>query len=248
MSSFDLLKTWIIENGGYVHPHLALNQTDSNDRYIYAKHPIPKNEKIFEIKDCCCLSTISDDPIFEQPEFESIKKELVVIKKFIQEKAKKELSFYHPYFQSLPNLTSFYDHPLFIAFYNPSVIEQWKKINLLVSILEIKCILLQNILLFFHRYFPNDQEKDIVYAYFIFITRAWDHGLVPFADLFQHSNYSDMFLDFTKFGTSFSGILITKSGFNENEIIFENYGIYDESILLFNFGFIQQENEKLKGT
>jgi len=239
MNEFENLKKWIFENGGFVHDALELNQVDKNNRFIYAKQIIPKNQKIFYISDKCCITNTSDEKIFQREELGIIRKDIIIIKKFVEEKLKGQKSFYLPYLQSLPDISSFYSHPLFIAYYKQNILEQWKNINILVNILELKCKLLQKITSFFKTEYPSYSEQDVIYAYFIYITRAWGNGLVPLADLFQHSIHSEMFLDFNISEYNFDCQLINKKNIDHNEIIYENYGIYDESSFLFNFGFIE---------
>lgn len=241
MNWFENLKHWIIQNGGYVHPSLQINQENPQNRFVYAQTSIPKNEKIILVSENCCISPNSDDPIFQTKELIYMKNDLIVVKKFLEERAKKENSFYYPYIQSLPDLSSFHSHPLFIAFYNPAILDQWKKINFLVQTLENKCKLLGLILQFFSTHFPIYSEEEVIYSYFIFMSRAWTKsGLVPFADLLQHSIESQMFLDADPTG---GWSLVTQTNYGENEVIYDNYGINDESLMYFNFGFLELDDK-----
>jgi hypothetical protein len=87
--------------------------------------------------------------------------------------------------------------------------------------------------------FPNLKLQGILWAYLNVTTRMWTKvGLVPLADLLQHSNESTVALDITdEYSKMRTEKLITT-----NSIVYDNYLIQDDISLYLNFGFVDSSN------
>jgi len=85
---------------------------------------------------------------------------------------------------------------------------------------------------------PNFNE--CIWAFLTVITRMWANcGLVPFADMLQHSNYSPIFLDSN--GEKFSS-MTSKEKITSGSPIYDNYLVQDDITLYVNFGFVEQSD------
>jgi hypothetical protein len=62
-------------------------------------------------------------------------------------------------------------------------------------------------------------------------------GLVPFADLLQHSNKSPIYLD--NKGDNFSAMTV-RTKITKGDVIFDNYFVQDDITLYVNFGFVEE--------
>lgn len=83
---------------------------------------------------------------------------------------------------------------------------------------------------------PNFNE--CMWAFLTVITRMWSNaGMVPFADLLQHSNESKIYLDSK--GEEFSS-MTCRSQITAGSVIFDNYFVQDDLTLYVNFGFVEQ--------
>jgi hypothetical protein len=245
MGSFELLSSWIKQHGGYIHPSLIINESDPGNRFIQTIHPIANKEKIFEIPNHLCLDNQTPLTVFDQPDLCLLKNDLVIVYKLCNEIKLGKESFFYPYFSYLPSFSAFENHPMYIAYKNPQILHSWKEISSLITSLTSKIVVLEKILIFFRTYFPLFTQDEIIYSYFIFMTRAWNKsGLVPFADLFQHSYESSMFLETNP--NSGNPVFTTSNDIQAGDILYDNYGVYDDSLLFFNFGFLEKPDQLSK--
>jgi hypothetical protein len=239
---FNKLKNWVTEHGGHVNPKIGIKTTGNAGRALYATANIEKDEIVIKIPDDLSinknkLNTIPniDPEKFISYETDSIIMIILLYHAFVL----KNKSIYYTYIRMLPDLRSFDAHP-FIQ-YNQETIKSWTKIGpKMVQVIEglhdqynkrrdeVKK----------SKIFTDDivTEDNIKWAFLIIKTRQWkDHGLVPVADLMQHSNNSNMLLCFKDgFGMMTSNASITK-----DNLIYDNYGVFDDVSLFCTFGFIE---------
>ena len=82
---------------------------------------------------------------------------------------------------------------------------------------------------------PNFNE--CIWAFLTVITRMWGgSGLVPFADLLQHSNNSTMALDLDGDNCK----MTSKETITSGSAIYDNYLVQDDITLYVNFGFVEE--------
>jgi len=144
----------------------------------------------------------------------------------------------------MPSLDTYKNHPIYL--YTEDKLKTWEKINKktcvyieghINNLTKIK----EDIKKFNQKYniFTADLLTDdmFVYIYILSFSRRWNGiGLVPFADLFQHSNNSITLLDIGSQKCS----LNMKEEYGKDTEIFVNYGIFDECSTYANFGFIDR--------
>lgn len=232
---FKNICDWIIQNGGYVNPKLKLIDTGSTGRAVITTEDI-QNEDLFSVPKKIHLNP--ENCQLNLPNFQF--KEQVVI--CLLRELFVENSFYLPYLELLPKLESFENHPI-VLFMNgkfPRVSE---------FIYERAAANYQDFLNFYKNFMefnkvnllvPDSVKmQGILWAYLNVTTRMWSNvGLVPFADLLQHSNDSNVALDSTDEYSKMKTTTIIKSG----SIVYDNYLIQDDISLYLNFGFVDSSN------
>ena len=78
----------------------------------------------------------------------------------------------------------------------------------------------------------------------ITLSRQWSVGLVPVADLFQHSSASGMALDVST-GTTF--FMSTSKQITKDTVIYDTYGVQSDMKMLHGYGFVDDiENDTLQ--
>ena len=241
MSKFDELKKWIVVNGGYVHDGIGIDESNPGNRILVAKEPLD-DIKIISIPKHLCLFK-SDDVIHIPPEFKKFEFLIHLIYLLKKEFDLDTKSFYYPFLSFLPGIEEFKNHPIYVAFHEPEKILEWKKICNNCDLINIRLTTMKLIKLFFDKILRIEISKeDFLYYYLLVITRTWaDIGFVPFADLFQSRQSSMMFLDKDEEGNH---ILSTKRKYDTNDVIWINYGTYDEMLIYLNFGFIDDIENK----
>ncbi len=212
----NLIK-WIKDNGGYIHPQLyivtnKINNTFCNSIYFKNTQPIEKNTQLVKLPHKLIISIDTFNNIPNIKNFSklinrnSIKLKLVVA--LLHERFKKESSFYYPYINVLPNFNTFIHHPIYLCYLNSSAFEVLDDLNVEFSqIVSSKSQELRefiDILLTIREeidicadYTSNDELKQmIIWSFFILTTRSWGDKIIPFSDNFNHSNSSNIFLEY----------------------------------------------------
>jgi hypothetical protein len=244
------LKKWVINNGGYVNDKLSLTDTKYNGRAIISNDNITANEQLFKIPESVKIniSKLTTLPTYKS---ESFYKENMINNQYTFLVAfllyhyfiLKQDSFFYPYISLLPKPADFADHPI-------NKMDSIKVLDKLNRKIKPTIEGLINHLNIIHGELLKSDllpinlitTENIKWAYLVFRTRQWaNQGLVPIADLLQHSNKSELLL--TIDNETNSGIMTTKTDINKNNIIYDNYGIYDDTVLLCNFGFIDNNGE-----
>jgi hypothetical protein len=230
------LVNWIRENGGYINEKLKISN-GLYGREIIAKEEINSNEFLFKIPkklylnpDNCNLNT---DDRFEYREKVSI----CLLKETFNER-----SFWKPYLNLLMKIEEFENHPI-VLFMNGKFPNNSERIY------ELAKNNYQNFINFHNKLIKYNETNKIfnfelkitftLWSYLSVMTRMWTNvGLVPFADLLQHSNESNISLNFDSDLSS----MITQNNIKKDEIVYDNYLIQDDISLYLNFGFVDSSN------
>jgi hypothetical protein len=233
---FKDLCDWITQNGGYVNPKLNLINTGNYGNAIIASDDI-QNEDLFSIPKSIHLNPENSKIDFSNTDF-SFKEQVVI--SLLKELFTND-SFYLPYLELLPKLESFENHPI-VLFMNGKFPRVSEFIYERASINYQEFVNFNTKFLEFNRknsIFSNLKLQGILWAYLNVTTRMWTKvGLVPLADLLQHSNESTVALDITdEYSKMRTEKLITT-----NSIVYDNYLIEDDISLYLNFGFVDSSN------
>lgn len=189
--------------------------------YYKNKNPIDKNSALTKIPDKLVISQnkFNDIPNIDRwtdivkkendPKLQKIFKsdDFKLIMVLLHEATKKEGSFYYPYIKILLEYNDFYDHPIYLHHKNRDAFKALSYISKdfikTVNIGSDKLTSYINIILSYNKQFQifnSDLASDvkltqmIIWAFFIKVTRSWDEGLMPFDDMFNHSNKSNIHL------------------------------------------------------
>ena len=244
MSEFEKLKQWIINNGGYIHPGIGIQENDPDNRILISTQRIEENTLIFEIPKQMCIT--EDFDLSVQPIFSLVEPDIRRISKLYKVFQLGESSFYYLYLSFLQHLDSYKNHPHYEFYYHPEKYEQYSKICNFSKLSEIKITRQKIIKKFFDKVLNlNISDEEILYYELLIMTRCWDKvGFVPFADLFQSTQTSKMFLGNTE--THYR--LIVDRTYEPNDTIWINYGMFDESLLYTSFGFVDDLEDKREST
>ena len=232
--NFTNLCDWISKNGGWVNPKLSITQSEKFGRSIITTSDII-NEDIFIVPKNICLnpknSGLNLDGIFEYRD--------QVIISLLKECQNPDTN-WAPYIRLLPDLSSYLSHPLVIFYQN-------KLPNFSNIIFNRVSELYQSFMKFFNDLksyndvnnlfgqMPNFNE--CIWAFLTVITRMWSgSGLIPFADLLQHSNNSNIALDLNDDNCK----MTSKEYITSGSVIYDNYLVQDDITLYVNFGFIEE--------
>jgi hypothetical protein len=235
-TKFDRLKEWIISNGGVIHDGIGIDESNVGNRVLIAKEEIPKDTLIFEIPKDLCI--IRNHNLKVNPNFEKFEREIHLVSFLKQEFELGPKSFYYPYLNFLPLIEDFKDHPVYVGYKNPTKLSEWRKICVFSGAASIAMTNLKFVKLYFDKMTKIEiSEDELLYYYLLIITRTWGEvGFVPFADLFQSRQTSGMFLE--KNEENMRQILTVDRNYKTNDVIWINYGLYDDSLIYTNFGFI----------
>lgn len=231
---FDLLCNWIRENGGFINDKLSIDFLPNQGRFLKSNKKIESNELIIQIPEKLLLNSKNCNYKLEYDisEVDDINEKICTIVSFLKE-YKNEDSFWEHYIYSLPPISNFYEHPIYL-FHHGRMPDISKKFTKIVQdkyqefqILK-KYIYSQNI-------FDVIFEEEILWGYLIITTRVWDKlGLVPVADIMQNSYESNMKLKYE------NGLceMISDRDFEIDNIVYDSYNVYDNVGIFANYGYI----------
>ena len=231
---FNNLCNWISTNGGYVNPKLSLINGKFG-RTVIANQKI-ENEDIFTLPKSLVLNNKNCNINIEDDKFTD--RDLTVIS--LLKEYYKPNSFWKDYLNLLPSLSEFKDHPLVIYIKGnfPNVSEN---VSIKIEKLHSEFVSL------YERFTElNNKNKivesfnrnELLWAFLTASTRMWTNiGLVPFADLLQHSNRSNMILS-----DKDSSFFMMSESIDEGEEVFDNYALNDDLTLFTNFGFVESSD------
>ena len=238
---YQLLKKWILDNNGFINEKLDFTYINNENRYIVSNNDINPEELLFSIPDKLCINNklINDIPNINNINIDNLDINSIMILILKYHFSLGENSFYYPYLNLLPSYEDYNYHPLYK--YNDELGKKWRTIsNKIVDMIESQIRIIDKIFDNFTKLGINITYQEVKYYYMIIITRQWTNvGLVPFADLLQHSNSSNLLLN-TNNNSHY--IKNNNNGIMKNQIIYDNYGLYDDNILFTNFGFVDQIN------
>ncbi len=231
---FNNLCNWISTNGGYVNPKLSLINGKFG-RTVIANQKI-ENEDIFTLPKSLVLNHENCNLNIEDNKFTH--RDLTVI--LLLKEYYKPNSFWKDYLNLLPSLSEFKDHPLVIYIKGnfPNVSEnvsiKIEKLHSEFVSLYDKFTELNNK----NKIVESFTRNELLWAFLATSTRMWTNiGLVPFADLLQHSNSSNMILSDRD-----SSFFMMSESIGEGEEVFDNYALNDDLTLFTNFGFVESSD------
>jgi hypothetical protein len=231
---FNNLCNWMSTNGGFVNPKLSLINGQFG-RTVIANQKI-ENEDIFTLPKNLVLNHENSNLNIEGDKFSH--RDLIVIS--LLKEYYKPNSFWKDYLNLLPSLREFKDHPLIIYIkgnfptVSENVLIKTKNLhNEFVSLYD-KLTELNNQ----NKIVESFTKEDLLWAFLTTSTRMWTGiGLVPLADLLQHSNNSNMILS-----DKDSNLFMMADSIGEGEEVFDNYALNDDFTLFTNFGFVESSN------
>jgi hypothetical protein len=243
MDHFTRLLTWLRDNGGYINEKLGINNDSPHNRYIYALDEIQPNEVLLKIPKKCCLRRENKD----SDTGENSMRQMIHLLLF--NLSLEQQSFFYPYISFLPTKEDLNYHPLYQ--YNEQTRQQWNSISSHFVVQLDKIIkdvsdsynwILNNTFID-----PSFVTIDnIKWCYLIITSRQWKIGLVPVADLLQHSGLSKIIL-FTESQTDKESCHMTASNkISKGSQVCDNYGAFSDLSMLLKYGFVDDiENNKL---
>lgn len=236
---YNRLINWIRENGGFVNDKLAIGG-DNQNRYIYLKQDIQKDELVIDVPMVCCILSEKYSQYCKNNHPQQN-----TIFGLLTELSKGDNSFYKPYLDILPKFIDFSYHP-FYQFNDNTKIEWGKISSIFVKTVELQHVLVNKVYdeLKTNQYLDQSVVtlNNVKWAYLIAISRQWGHGLVPFADMLQHSNTSQMPLSQIE-----SNIMKAPTLIKKNYVIYDSYGIHGDLKTLSGYGFVDDiENDDIQ--
>ena len=216
---------------------MEIRSEGENGNGIWTRESIT-NEDLFNISDNCLLNAENSGLTFLDPNFLDHRQKTVVALLFEMNKPD---SFWRPYLDLLPGFNSFESHPIY-----QSVKGIFPKISLLINhYVENAHTEYQKFREKFEMYRTANgillevSDDDILYAYLLTVSRMWTGiGIVPVADLLQHSNRSNISLNRTGQVCNMKSQDTIPAG----HPIFDNYLLNDDIMLYINFGFVESSD------
>lgn len=243
---YNNLVKWITDNGGYVNPKINLVKHDKFNRVIVAIEDIDEKEQIVKIPQKCCIGYDNIDKLNIKIQLNNTTK---IILALLLELPLKDKSFYFPYIRLLPTLNEFEYHPIYKFDENnkkiwnkysehiTSLIEQHHK-NIQTIYDELKKLNEE------YKFLDTLTYNNVKWGYLCSISRQWNNsGFVPIADLLQHSCTSNMLLSPVKEENNINNVLQTDKKLTKSSIVYDNYGIFDDTLQYISFGFIENPDD-----
>jgi hypothetical protein len=236
-TKYQNLCSWLNQNGSWVNPKMEIRSEGENGNGIWTRESIT-NEDLFNISDNCLLNADNSGLTFIDPNFLDHRQKTVVALLFEMNKPD---SFWKPYLDLLPGFNSFESHPIYQV-----VRGNFPKISLLINhYIENAHTEYQKFREKFEMYRNANGillqvvDDEILYAYLLTVSRMWTGiGIVPVADLLQHSNRSNISLNRTGQVCNMKSQDTIPAG----HPIFDNYLLNDDIMLYINFGFIESSD------
>lgn len=233
---FQSLKNWIETNGGFVNSKVELIHS-SYGRTVMATDDIT-GERIFTLPKNLTLNCYNSKINLDQELF-SYRNTVVIALLYEYNKPN---SFWKPYLNLLPHLVEFKNHPQYLQ-----AIGKFPTISKTLSgAVESSYSGFTD---FYNKLIEYNQKnkilkkvqfEEVLWAYLCVITRMWSEvGLVPFADLLQHSNESTMAINNNDKELFMSG------DFKSGDQVFDNYCVDDDLTLFLNFGFVDSSKTSI---
>lgn len=236
-TKYQNLCSWLNQNGSWVNPKMEIRSEGENGNGIWAREAIT-NEDLFNISNNCLLNAENSGLTFIDPNFLDHRQKTTVALLFEMNNTD---SFWKPYLDLLPGFNSFESHPIY-----QSVKGNFPKISLLINhYVENAHTEYQKFREKFEMYRNANgillqvEDDDILYAYLLTVSRMWTGiGIVPVADLLQHSNRSNISLNKNEQVCNMKSQDTIQAG----HPIFDNYLLNDDIMLYINFGFVESSD------
>jgi hypothetical protein len=239
INKYQNLCQWITNHGGYVNPKLKIEQTEKFGRTIITQVDIEPGEDLFRLPkelqlnpNTCGLERYNLANTFEY-------RDQVVISLLFE--CQNPQTKWRPYVLLLPQLSEFSNHPMVLFYQNkfPSIsTEIFNRVSNLYQSFNQFWLKLQDFNSTTNLFSQMPNFNECMWAFLTVITRMWaGAGLVPFADMLQHSNYSPIYLDSQ--GENFSS-MTSKEKITSGSTIYDNYLVQDDITLYVNFGFVEE--------
>jgi hypothetical protein len=236
-TKYQNLCSWLNQNGSWVNPKMEIRSEGENGNGIWAREAIT-NEDLFNISNNCLLNAENSGLTFIDPNFLDHRQKTTVALLFEMNNPD---SFWKPYLDLLPGFNSFESHPIYQA-----VKGNFPKISLLINhYIENAHTEYQKFREKFEMYRNANGillqvgDDDILYAYLLTVSRMWTGiGIVPVADLLQHSNRSNISLNKNEQVCNMKSQDTIPAG----HPIFDNYLLNDDIMLYINFGFVESSD------
>jgi len=236
-TKYQNLCTWLNQNGSWVNPKMEIRSEGENGNGIWAREAIT-NEDLFNISNNCLLNAENSGLTFIDPNFLDHRQKTTVALLFEMNNPD---SFWKPYLDLLPGFNSFESHPIYQI-----VKGNFPKISLLINhYVENAHTEYQKFREKFEMYRNANgillqvSDDDILYAYLLTVSRMWTGiGIVPVADLLQHSNRSNISLNKNEQVCNMKSQDTIQAG----HPIFDNYLLNDDIMLYINFGFVESSD------
>ena len=239
---FDRLCRWIVDNGGAANG-LSLSYCPGfkDCRTVIADKQFQAGEVMISIPQKLWIK--GDHHILASLTISPTSKKIM---HFIIEH-RDPASFYRPYLDMLPPLSSFDNHPINAL---PIMRYMWHNISpafvsMLDKLIDRRELIIEELSPF------SVSRAEIIYTFFILITRAWDN-FIPLADMFQHNDYANIgHVEGNIVGSSSSSSSSDNSDNSDNSFfiikahrpyqlgdeMFDNYGHKDNVALLSMYNF-----------
>jgi len=236
-TKYQNLCSWLNQNGSWVNPKMEIRSEGENGNGIWAREAIT-NEDLFNISNNCLLNAENSGLTFIDPNFLDHRQKTTVALLFEMNNPD---SFWKPYLDLLPGFNSFESHPIYQI-----VKGNFPKISLLINhYVENAHTEYQKFREKFEMYRNANGillqvgDDDILYAYLLTVSRMWTGiGIVPVADLLQHSNRSNISLNKNEQVCNMKSQDTIQAG----HPIFDNYLLNDDIMLYINFGFVESSD------
>lgn len=249
---FKILIEWLLENGSEF-PHLKIEHINENFRGIVSNKNIKKNKVILKVPEKCIItytkaknSEVGKE--LEKSGYENYSSHTVIALYILQEKLNPN-SFWKPYLDILP--PNYADFPQFYMkneidhLENSFIVDMIKSRNLSLekefrNLVKALCVFGKKITL-----------RDYIWARIAVVSRVFqinlskekkDQGLVPMADMLNHSIEPGTKWSYVPDEDSFV-IVSDKLLFNNKEV-FDTYGPKCNSRYLVNYGFTLPDNHQ----
>ena len=232
INSFENLKSWINQNGGYVNDKLSLVPTADNRLSIVCNTNL-ENEKLFLINKRLILNLENSDLKLELGDMDFRNKLTLALLYEI----KNPNTRFTNYFKLLPSLDRYREHPIFLFSENkfPRFSE---KIYIRAQEIYQRFINLLNFCKSSNDDFLKTvTQEELFWSYLTVITRYIDGvGLVHLFDNFQHSNDSN-----TRFILEIDNIQLSLDGvYSIGEIVYTNQNYKDDIDFFLHRGALEK--------
>ena len=233
LNNLDPIRSWLADNGGYLHPTLYLDSGETGVQGVYTSSPISAKEELIRVPTALELGAPLSGTVaqgsgsLQQPEM------VGGMLSLLREYRLGSQSEYHPYLELLPGLDQFkHSHPM-----SCSVKEQSEMAQMLPRLQTSFARFGQATEEFAAHYGNLFSEEETRWAALICVSRGYRACvLLPGCDLFNHS--------FTRGNSPTSShTILARIGLSPGEQVYGSYGHNDSLELWTVYGFLDEGAE-----